>query len=44
LFSLDHDELEVENPLMELMTENADWQSGWQLTDEIIEYPETEES
>jgi hypothetical protein len=44
LFSTDHDELQVENPLMELMAENADWQSGWQLTDEIIESREAEES
>jgi hypothetical protein len=25
------------------MTENADWQSGWQLTDEIIESQDSSE-
>ncbi len=42
-FSQDQDEIEVEDPPTELLCENADWQPGWRLTDEIIESRETEE-
>lgn len=44
LFSSPHHQLEVENPPVKLLTENADWQSGWQLADEIVEIRENEES
>lgn len=44
LFSTDHVDIEVLNPPMELATEHDDWQSGWQLSDEIIESREIENS